>query len=115
LPTKSGQLEAVEDSVADLLKNLDQTVTTTRGTMTNLDGLIASLDKTLGTTRGTMTNANTLLNNASLLIAPDSELETGLNTLLLQGGDAARSLRVLLDYLERHPEALLRGKTGEAK
>jgi paraquat-inducible protein B len=28
---------------------------------------------------------------------------------------AARSLRVLMDYLERHPEALIRGKTGEAK
>jgi paraquat-inducible protein B len=27
---------------------------------------------------------------------------------------AARSLRVLADYLERHPEALIRGKTGEA-
>ena len=115
LPTKSGQLDAVEDSVADLLKNLDKTVTTTRGTMTNLDGLIASLDKTLGTTRGTLTNADTLLNNASLLIAPDSELDTELNNMLMQGGDAARSLRVLLDYLERHPEALLRGKTGEAK
>lgn len=115
LPTKSGQLEAVEDSVADLLKNLDKTVTTTRGTMTNLDGLIASLDKTLGSTRGTLTNADTLLGNASQLIAPDSALDAALNNLLLQGGDAARSLRVLLDYLERHPEALLRGKTGEAK
>jgi len=28
---------------------------------------------------------------------------------------AARSLRVLADYLQRHPEALLRGKEGEAK
>jgi len=27
---------------------------------------------------------------------------------------AARSLRVLADYLERHPEALLRGKAVEA-
>ena len=26
---------------------------------------------------------------------------------------AARSLRVLADYLERHPEALIRGKTAE--
>jgi hypothetical protein len=24
-------------------------------------------------------------------------------------------LRVLADYLERHPEALIRGKTGESK
>jgi paraquat-inducible protein B len=28
---------------------------------------------------------------------------------------AARSLRVLADYLEQHPEALLRGKKGEPK
>ena len=28
---------------------------------------------------------------------------------------AARAVRVLADYLERHPEALIRGKTGEAK
>jgi paraquat-inducible protein B len=28
---------------------------------------------------------------------------------------AARSIRVLGDYLERHPEALLRGKSGEPK
>jgi len=26
--------------------------------------------------------------------------------------DAARSIRVLTDYLEQHPEALLQGKTG---
>ena len=25
---------------------------------------------------------------------------------------AARSIRLFADYLERHPEALLRGKTG---
>jgi hypothetical protein len=28
---------------------------------------------------------------------------------------AARAIRVLADYLERHPESLLRGKSGEAK
>ena len=28
--------------------------------------------------------------------------------------DAARSIRVLADYLERHPEALLKGKPQEA-
>ena len=77
--------------------------------------LLKNLNKTVATAGGTLTNADKLLNNASQLIAPDSELDTGLNNLLLQGGDAARSLRVLMDYLERHPEALIRGKTGEAK
>ena len=36
-----------------------------------------------------------------------------LNNMLQQGSGAARALRVLADYLERHPEALIRGKTGE--
>jgi paraquat-inducible protein B len=108
LPTRSGQLDAVEDSVASLLKNLnktvsnlDLTVSNARGTLTNADKLLTSSDKLMG--------------NANNLIAPDSALNAELNNMLLQGGDAAQALRVLLDYLERHPEALIRGKTGEAK
>jgi paraquat-inducible protein B len=80
LPTVPGKVEAIESSVADLLKNLNQTVT-----------------------------------NANKLIEPNSVLDTELINLLNEGGDAARSVRVLADYLERHPEALIRGKTGEAK
>ena len=38
-----------------------------------------------------------------------------LGSTLQEVSRAARSLRVLADYLERHPEALIRGKTGEAK
>ena len=115
LPTRSGKLEAIEDSVASLLKNLDKTVIDARGTLTNADTLMLSLDKTLGTTRGTLTNADNLINNAGTMIAPDSAMNAELNILLQQGGDAARALRILADYLERHPEALIRGKTGEAK
>jgi paraquat-inducible protein B len=115
LPTRSGKLEAIEDSVASLLKNLDKTVIDARGTLTNADTLMVSLDKTLGTTRGTLTNADNLINNAGTMIAPDSAMNAELNILLQQGGDAARALRILADYLERHPEALIHGKSGEAK
>jgi paraquat-inducible protein B len=38
-----------------------------------------------------------------------------LSNTLLEVSRAARSVRVLADYLERHPEALIRGKQGEAK
>jgi paraquat-inducible protein B len=94
LPTMPGQIEAVEDTALNLMK---------------------SLDTTLGSVRGTLTNADQVLGNAGTLIAPDSVMSTELINLLQQGGGAARSLRVLADYLERHPEALIRGKTGEAK
>jgi paraquat-inducible protein B len=114
-PTVSGKVEAIEDSVASLLKNLDKTVASARGTLTNADTLILSLDKTLGTTRGTLTNADQLIGNVNQLIEPNSVLDAELNILLQQGGDAARALRVLADYLERHPEALIHGKPGEAK
>lgn len=94
LPTQSGQVEAIEVSAANLL---------------------ASLDTTLGSVRGTLTNTDRLLGNAGTLLAPDSRFNAELDNLLQQGGGAARSLRVLADYLEQHPEALLRGKPGAAK
>ena len=94
LPTKAGQVEAIEITALKLMK---------------------SLDLTLGSVRGTLTNTDKLLDNASGMVAPDSVLNAGVNNLLEQGGGAARSLRMLADYLERHPEALIRGKTGEAK
>jgi paraquat-inducible protein B len=115
LPTATGKVEAIEDSVASLLKNMDKTVASTRGTLTNVDGLIANLDQTLGATRGTLTNADSVLGHAGTMIAPDSVLNAELNLLLQQGGEAARAMRVLADYLERHPEALIQGKAGEAK
>jgi paraquat-inducible protein B len=94
LPAMPGQIEAVEDTALNLMK---------------------SLDTTLGSVRGTLTNADKVLGNASTLIAPDSTFNAQLDNLLKQGGGAAQALRVLADYLERHPEALIRGKTGEAK
>ena len=122
LPTLSGKLEALEDDVAGLLKNINQAVTNADKLLVNANRLIetnspliTNLNQTIVSARGTLTNADKLLQNASQFIEPNSVLEVELNNMLQQGGDAARSLRVLTDYLERHPEALLRGKTGEAK
>ena len=43
--------------------------------------------------------------------APETGLEKQLTRLLLQFNDAARSIRALADLLNRHPEALVRGRT----
>ena len=51
----------------------------------------------------------------TLMLAPNSVLDAQLGSMLQEMGGAARAMRVLADYLERHPEALIRGKTGEAK
>ena len=44
------------------------------------------------------------------LAGVDLELRSGTVAMMEESTRAARAIRVLADYLERHPEALLRGK-----
>jgi paraquat-inducible protein B len=47
------------------------------------------------------------------LLGKDAPGQIELRNALREVARAARSVRVFADYLERHPEALLRGKSGE--
>lgn len=113
LPTIPGQLEATEASVANILKKVDQLPLQQIGD--NLRKALADLDLTLVSARGTLDSANGTLGNATSLIGPNSEQVQEVGNTLQEVSRAARSVRVLADYLERHPEALIRGKKGEAK
>jgi paraquat-inducible protein B len=106
LPTQSGQFEAIEANVASIIKKIDAMPLEAIGK--DLKDAIAELDRTLASARGT-------LGTADRLIAPNSTLATGLDSTMAELNRAARSLRVLMDYLERHPEALLRGKSEGKK
>ena len=99
LPTIAGELEAIEASVVNIIKKIDQLPFKEIG---------ADLQKTL-------VSARTTLDNAGKLIEPNSPLDQQLDSTLQEVSRAARGLRTLADYLERHPEALIRGKTGEGK
>jgi paraquat-inducible protein B len=44
----------------------------------------------------------------------NSDFARNLSNLLDQVNDAARSIRLLADFLDRHPEALIRGRTAQA-
>jgi paraquat-inducible protein B len=55
-----------------------------------------------------------VMNNAdTTLLGPNAPVQQDLRDTLQELGRAARSLRTLTDYLERHPESLLRGKPEE--
>ena len=58
-------------------------------------------------TAGAMQQANTTLSTVDHAAAPNASLDQAMKDL----ASAAKSLRVLADYLERHPDALLYGKT----
>jgi paraquat-inducible protein B len=60
--------------------------------------------------RSTLENAKRTLSAAEKTLATDSPLQGDLREALTEVTRAAESVRGLTDYLERHPEALLRGK-----
>jgi paraquat-inducible protein B len=113
LPTTSGQLEATEATVEDIIKKLDKVKFEEIGD--DLRKAIDQLDKTLVDAQGTLASAQGTLENTRDLTGPNSMQVQQISSTLQEVSRAARSLRVLADYLERHPEALIRGKKGEAK
>jgi paraquat-inducible protein B len=58
--------------------------------------------------------AGALLGSTDAGYGANSEFRRDLERLLQQVSDTARSVRLLADYLDQHPEALLRGRTDQA-
>jgi len=113
LPTLPGQLAGIEANVASIIKKVDQLPLKAIGD--DLQKALADLDRTLVSARGTLDSGRGTLDNANKLIEPNSVLGAQLGNTLEEVNRAARSVRVLADYLERHPESLIRGKSEEKK
>lgn len=97
----------LDEIVADLgasLAALRETLKSTNDLLERIDRETASeLTKTLQQTRETLVGLERFLK-------PGAPLQAEARRALQEFGAAARSLRIMADYLERHPEALLRGK-----
>ncbi len=106
LPTIPGELQAIEASIVNIVKKLEKVP---------LQDIGDEAKNALVDLRGTLASATRTLDSADKTVAPNSALSNNLNETLGEVSRAARAIRVLADYLERHPESLLRGKSGEAK
>jgi len=106
LPAAPGQLEEVQERIVSLTKELDEIPF--KAIAIDLRNAIAEFNRTLVSARGSLDSATTL-------IEPNSVLEQQLDGTLQEVSGAARAVRLLAEDLERHPEALIRGKTGEVK
>ena len=122
-PTISGSLEDIQDSVGVIAKKLskvpfDQLSVRLMSAMNSLDQTLKSADQLLHNVdtnlapqvQTTLAEAQAALRNAKELLGQDAPLENDLGSTLLQVSRAAKSISALVDYLERHPESLLRGK-----
>jgi paraquat-inducible protein B len=82
-------------------------------TLRELRALSASLDDQIAPELAeTLTEARRALASANALIQPDAPLNVEAVRAMRELSEAARSIRVMADYLQRHPEALIKGKGG---
>jgi paraquat-inducible protein B len=72
--------------------------------------LESDIEPLTGSATAALNEASTAMRAISSLAAEGSPTRHELDRLLSEASRAARSLRLLTDYLERHPEALLQGK-----
>ena len=104
MPTVPTSMEEITKSVKVVLEKLENFP---------LDELGKDLIGTLGKLDKTVVEAETTLKTVKHMFAADAPLSQEMQRTLVELAEAARSLRVLADYLERHPEALLKGKGGQ--
>lgn len=95
-------------SADKLIKNVDTVVPEARTMLVNAQASLDDVRKTLDEARKT-------LGSAEQTLSPDAPLQQDLREALREVGRTAQTLRVLGDYLERHPESLIRGKKGDGR
>jgi paraquat-inducible protein B len=116
---QSPGLQKALNDLPETVTNANQAVTSLRDLATRFDReqgpLLQSLRETSDKTAATLQEARQTFQRAQALIDPNAPLAVDLATSLREIAAAARSVRLLADYLERNPSALVRGREAQAK
>ena len=103
------KLDVVGDEAKAALAQSQKLIADAQKVLGRLDAQIEPLSSSLQTTSSSATET---LRSVDRAVAGDSRLGYEMIRALRDVADAARSLKTLADYLERHPDALIRGKGG---
>lgn len=104
-----GRVEKISDS---LLATLGDSRKFLDDTSSDIRPMSDKLQEALVSTRLAMDQAKTALVSVNDFVGKRSKTRRQLDRTLDELGTAARSLNSLMNYLERHPEALVHGKKG---
>ncbi|MFL9936250.1 MlaD family protein [Paraburkholderia sp. RL18-103-BIB-C] len=121
LPTTPGGLQSLQDSVTALVAKLNKIPfegigNNAKQTLRDADALLKRLDaEVLPQARSTLAAAQAALNSANTALQPDSPLTQSTADTMRELARTSAAFRTLADYLERHPEALIRGKQEDKK
>lgn len=109
----NSRIGPVADNIAQAARSADAALVETRETMVTVR---SDTQKVLDSAQITLVSAQSALKQSEQTLqayGEDSRLVTDMNKTLRELSMTTRSLRQLSDYLERHPESLLRGKASE--
>jgi paraquat-inducible protein B len=106
-------LEAIGEDLRKSLVSLDQTLKDAGNAVNRIDSDVTpGLKTTLDDLRGTIGIVDRVLKNTdATLVGKDAPAQQELRDALQEITRAARSLRILTDYLERHPDSVIWGKS----
>lgn len=114
------QAPGLQQTIAALpatVTNVNDALRTARETMANIDRGVAPLVKNIGATAdvttATLDRARETLARLDHMVDPSAPLVVELLATLEEFRNASRSVRLLADYLERNPSALVRGRAAD--
>ncbi|MFV0671599.1 intermembrane transport protein PqiB [Variovorax sp. tm] len=128
LPTVPNSLDEIQSQVQEIATKLnkvpyEQIAADLRTTLATLNKTLTAAEQTVKRINNDVTpelaaamkDVRKTVNTAERTLADDSPLQQDMRQTLQELTRAAGSVRVLTDYLERHPESLLRGKPDDNK
>jgi paraquat-inducible protein B len=119
LPTVPNSLDELQTQVSSIARKLDKVPfeeigKNLRDTLKSADVLMKRLDaQVVPELKDTLAAARKTFHQADELLQKDSPAQSDLREALQQVTQTMQSLDALADYLERHPEALIRGKVDK--
>ncbi|WP_144148838.1 intermembrane transport protein PqiB [Paraburkholderia sp. BCC1884] len=121
LPTIPNTLDALQVQIADITRKLnqvpfDQIGTNVNSALKNADKLFAQLDsQVMPQARDTLAAAKQTFSSAETTLQQSSPLQSDVHQALQELTRTLQSLNGLADYLQQHPESLVRGKPADNK
>ncbi|HEY0286864.1 MAG TPA: MlaD family protein [Pseudomonas sp.] len=120
IPTVAGSFDKLQEQLQTFVDKLGKIPIDELAN--NLNGSLIELQKTmkqvnsdvLPQMRGTLQQAQKTLGSANDTLSEDSPARVQLGQAMDEVQRTARSVRVLTDFLSRHPESLIRGRSGDA-
>ena len=120
IPTVGGSFDKLQEQLQAFVDKLGKIPIDELAT--NLNGSLVELQKTmkqvntdiLPQMRGTLQQAQKTIGTANSAFSEDSPARQQLGQAMEEVQRTARSVRVLTDFLSRHPESLIRGRAGDA-